>query len=218
MGHNDGMRLIFAVLSLLNAVAIRPAQAAPAPAIPAADPLVAISARLRAHAALAGEFTQTSRSGLSGIAHVESGRCVITRDGDARFDFMKPAGKLALAHGGFFILYEPRDKQLTRQRLGADTAPSLLYAAPEKLRARFALTLVAVADGGQTITLRPKDADGAWSEITITLGQDGLPLALSFHDGTGGQVDLTFNLKPAAPPAPAFYEFTPPEGTEFVGE
>ena len=82
----------------------------------------------------------------------------------------------------------------------------------------LALTLAAAADGGQKITLRPKDADGAWSEITIVLSQEGLPLALSFRDGTGGQVDLTLNLKPAAPPAPAYYEFTPPEGTEFVGE
>ncbi len=207
-------------LFLLSAAAVRPARPAPSPvavAVPGVDPLTAISVRLRAHAALAGEFTQTSRSGLSGIAHVEKGRCVITRDGDARFDFTQPAGKLALAHHGFFILYEPRDRQLTRQKLGADTAPSLLYATPEKLRARFVVTQAPAADGGQTITLRPKGADAAWSEITMLLSREGLPAALSFLDGTGGRVELVFQLRPALPPAPAFYEFTPPEGTEFVG-
>lgn len=215
MTHNGVMRQIARFFPLLAALALpRPVPASPAPA----DPLAALSARLRAHAALAGEFTQTSRSGLSGIAHVESGRCLFTRDGDARFDFTQPAGKLALAHAGFFLLYEPRDKQLTRQKLGADVAPALLYATPEALRARFAVIIKPAADGGQSVSLRPKTADAAWTEISLVFNADGLPAALAFRDGTGGSVDLALRVKPAGAPAPAFYEFTPPAGTEIIGD
>ena len=165
----------------------------------------------------AGTFTQESRSTLSGRASVESGRCILARDGRARFDYDRPAGKLALADGANFLLYLPADRQLIRQPLSRDTAPALIFAEPAELRKRFSLASRPGAGGGLEITLRPREKDAAWSSAVIRLDAAALPTGLTLHDESGAATVFTFALAPVAAIDPALFRFTPPAGTEIVG-
>jgi len=184
----------------------------------AGDPLDAAAAKLRAHAALSGTFTQESRSTLSGRTTTESGRCILARDGRARFDYDRPAGKLALADGAFFQLYLPADHQLIRQPLSADTAPALIFATPGELRRRFTVTSRPAPDGGLEITLRPKARDAAWIAAVLRLDGRALPLSLTIHDESGAATIFTFTLAPLAAVDPELFSFTPPAGTERIGK
>lgn len=193
----------------------------PGASVSASDPLDDILSKLAAQPALSGEFTQATRSGISGLVENESGTCLLARGGRARFDYKLPEGKVALSDGLHFLLYVPRDKQLIRQAMRADAAPALLLRGAAVLRKNFQITTAQIPPsdgGGWRLELRPEDKDAAWDRIEVEINPAGLPARILFHDATGGTTDLRLTLKPAPAPADALFAFIPPPGTELLSE
>jgi outer membrane lipoprotein carrier protein len=187
----------------------------------AADPLDEIFAKLAAQPALAGDFTQQNRSGLSGLVQTESGKCVLAKGGRARFDYAEPAGKMALSDGRDFLLYVPKDKQLIRQAMPEDSAPALLFRGAALLRKHFDITAASVPasdGGGWRLELRPLEKESAWDKIQVEISTAGLPTRITFHDPTGGSTELKLTLHAAPSPADSLFTFTPPPGTEILSE
>jgi len=187
----------------------------------AADPLDEIFSRLAALPALAGEFTQQNRSGLSGLVQSESGKCVLAKGGRARFDYSEPAGKMALSDGRDFLLYVPKDKQLIRQAMPDDSAPALLFRGAALLRKHFDITAATIPlsdGGGWRLELRPLAKESAWDKIQVEISPAGLPARITFHDPTGGSTELKLALHTAPAPADSLFTFTPPPGTEILSE
>src|SRR6266850_5166081 len=158
----------------------------------AADAARALGARLAAVRGLTARFTQTLDAASLPSPQVEEGTFYLLRPGRMRWDYSRPAGKLALADGARSWLYLPEDRQALSAPLarGADPGVTLLMRDTPDLNAEFepSWSRERGADDRPILALKPRAADAPYDRILVETDASGFPVALTLLDPLGGRV------------------------------
>ena len=214
-------RLLPIGLSLVLLAAGRPAPAAQGKG--AGDPAVAaraITARLNAVRALTARFTQTLESSALPGPQIEEGTLTLQRPGRMRWEYRRPAGKLAVADGTRSWLYLPDDRQVlvaSLQASGRNQGIGILLADRIDLGADFNAEWGVPRDRRQPppLLLRPLSPGAEYDHLLLETDPGGFPVRLSIIDALGGSVTYRFSdLRFDGPIDPSLFLFTPPPGIE----
>jgi len=223
------MRVATIASVVLAAATAWPGGAAATEARGGADPdavFARAGAWLQGAPALVGRFEQRLVSGALGADAVESGRVWIRRPGTMRWDYDEPDRKVALLRDGRTLLYLEEDAQVIRGSLDASGGPLAdLLAGDRPLGELFAALPPSPDDpeppkGADAVRLRPRDADGAFESVTLTVRRrDGAVLGARVRDSGGNVMDYRFPELERRPRLPdEVFSFTPPPGTEILDE
>ena len=177
----------------------------------------ALGARLAAVHGLTAHFTQTLDAASLPSPQIEEGTLYLLRPGRMRWDYSRPAGKLALADGVRTWLYLPEDRQALSAPLGsgADSGATLLMRETPDLTAEFEASWSRERgrDDRPILALKPRAADAPYDRILVETDAGGFPAALTVLDALGGRVVYRFTgLRFVDTLDPALFRFTPPAG------
>lgn len=148
-----------------------------------------------------------------------SGRFWLQRPGRFRWDYETPYEQRIVADGERLWVYEPELEQATVRPLREDAGdvPGLLLAGsgvPDEL---FELRSAALGDSGW-VALDARSDDAGVTSVRIRFDA-GLPQELEFTDALGQRTRIRFSgLRANAPAQAARFRFTPPPGTDVIGE
>jgi outer membrane lipoprotein carrier protein len=163
-------------------------------------------------------FTQTLDSPSLPSPQVEEGVVYLMHPGRMRWEYARPAGKLAIADGERSWLYLPEDRQVLSAPLegsGTDQGVSLLLRDRPDLLADFDVSWAAVRDrvGRPVLVLRPRAAGAPYDQLLVETEPGGFPVALTVVDALGSRVVYRLSdLRFADTLDPALFRFTPPPG------
>lgn len=215
--------------ALLGALACAtPAAGAPAPGPAGSDAGAKSSAsaasaarrleeRLTAVKAVEAEFVQTLDTPALAEPQEEAGRLYLERPGKMRWEYARPAGKLALADGKDTWLWLPEDNvAITAPLAGGerDAGVALLMQGRPDLLARFEVDWGPAPKGGaRPLRLRPRRAGGPYDALLVNVDDSGFPREIVAIDPLGGR--LTYRLSAVRfvdRLDPSLFSFTPPPG------
>lgn len=169
--------------------------------------------------ALQGRFTQTVAGADGKVFQRGEGRFWLRRPGLFRWDYETPYIQRIVADGTRLWVYEPELEQVTVRVLSDDAGdvPGLLLAGatfPDEL---FELRSAALGDDGWVELAARSDQAGV-SSVRIRFAH-AVPQELSFTDALGQTTRLSFtDLERNGSPRAGVFEFTPPPGTDVVGD
>ena len=175
-----------------------------------------LEARLAGVKAVEADLTQTLDTPALNEPQVETGRLFLERPGKMRWDYTRPAGKLALADGRDTWLWLPEDRVAITVPLEGDERDSgislLMHDRPDLL-GRFNVDWGPAFKGERPLRLRPRRAGGPYDALLVTLDESGFPREIVVIDPLGGR--LTYRL--SSPRFvdrldPTLFTFTPPPG------
>lgn len=177
----------------------------------------ALGARLAAVRGLTARFTQTLDAASLPSPQVEEGTLYLLRPGRMRWEYSRPAGKLALADGVRSWLYLPEDRQALSAPLadGADPGVTLLMRDTPDLTVEFepSWSRERGADDRPILALKPRSADAPYDRILVETDASGFPVALTLLDPLGSRVVYRLTgLRFVDSLDPALFRFTPPPG------
>lgn len=169
-------------------------------------------------------FQQTYRS-LRFDAKENSGKLVIKKPGQMRWDYETPKGRVLVADGKWITLYDPDDRQAIvaeqPKEEGLPIAISFL-AGRGKLKDKFKVTMQKDLreDSGEFI-LRcdPITPEPNLSEVYLTVRtkKPMMVTATLIVDALGGENEITFSkITSNRPVAKETFAFKPPSGTPVV--
>jgi outer membrane lipoprotein carrier protein len=166
---------------------------------------------------LTARFTQTLDAASLPSPQVEEGTLYLLRPGRMRWDYSRPAGKLALADGTRTWLYLPEDRQALSAPLegGTDAGAALLLRDTPDLTAEFEPSWSRERGRGERpiLALKPRAADAPYDRILVETDASGFPVALTVLDPLGGRVVYRFTgLRFVDTLDPGLFRFTPPPG------
>lgn len=175
---------------------------------------------------LKGQFTQTYSWGDN--RKTESGVAYFARGGLMRWVYLEPKNKLVVSNGKTVWLYVPEDKQVTRSEPKVSTearVPFPLLVSHFNLHRIFAK--IELDDGSvkadpQDRVLRgyPKSAyEDEYSEVVLEVGPSYELKRLMVYYPDRSVMQFDFNhMERNVPIRSELFEFTPPPGTQVIGE
>lgn len=169
--------------------------------------------------ALEGQFTQTVEGADGTVFQRGAGRFWLRRPGLFRWDYETPYQQRIVADGTRLWVYEPELEQATVRTLTGDAGdvPGLLLAGaafPDEL---FELRSAALGDDGW-VELAARSEQAGVSSVRIRFA-DAVPQELAFTDALGQTTRLSFTgLQRNRSPRAGLFRFTPPPGTDVVGD
>jgi outer membrane lipoprotein carrier protein len=203
-------RLFFGAAFLLAA------QGAHAGAINALNRFLESTRTLRA------EFTQTVATKDGKPPRRSSGRVIVSRPGKFRWEIDRPYRQLIVGDGQKIWMYDPDLNQATFKSADATlsgTPAALLTGGRGALDEAFALREIdSAGDALEWLEAKPKAQEGGFERIRI--GFSGNRIAeMEIHDNFGQTTSLKFSgVEYNTAVEPTLLFFTPPDGTDIVGE
>lgn len=194
---------------------------------PAEDPacrkeLTRLLVRLQQGEGLKARFRHVLRSPALNQTEVEEGTLVVARGGRTRWEYSRPAGKLAVADGVTSTLYLPAERQAFVQRMDRKDLPLALRLLSgqgdllEELACRDAQTVgnlriyrLDLLHGDPAVRDVEAAADTATGELR----------RIFFRDALGNEISLELTVvEVLAKVDPGLFRFVPPpEATVFEG-
>ncbi|GLQ97606.1 outer membrane lipoprotein chaperone LolA [Dyella mobilis] len=206
-------RLRFAALAGLFAFSLSTLSYAAGPA----------RARLDAFAqglhAISGNFTQTLTD-PSGKVQTSNGTMVMEAPRQFRWDTLAPQKQILVADGSRIWLYDPDLEQATVRKQDSEEAhsPLMVLTDLKMLDKDFKVTEQGEHDGLQWLRLTSTGADPQFSYVDLGFDANGL-VRMQFKDQLGSVSDIRFSNWQRNPPIPPEdFNFTPPKGTDVVGD
>jgi outer membrane lipoprotein carrier protein len=169
---------------------------------------------------LSGDFTQQTLDAAGKPTKTLTGSFSIAKGGKFRFDYVKPYKQVLVSDGAKFSTYDADLAQMTVRKLDQSLAatPLAVLSGSAAIDSVFTLVDSDAADGLQWVATTPKQADNAVSDLRFGLANGELK-ALTWTDSFGKRTMMKFNsLTRNGPLNSAVYSFTPPAGTEVVGQ
>jgi outer membrane lipoprotein carrier protein len=169
---------------------------------------------------LAGDFTQQTLDAAGKPTKTLTGSFSIAKGGKFRFDYVKPYKQVLVSDGAKFSTYDADLAQMTVRKLDQSLAatPLAVLSGSAAIDSVFTLADSDAADGLQWVATTPKQADNAVSDLRFGLSNGELK-ALTWTDSFGIRTMMKFNsLTRNGALNNAAYSFTPPAGTEVVGQ
>lgn len=205
----------FAVFALLAGLA-GALFAGPAAAAGEAD---ALDRFLRGLRGFSADFEQLQRDEAGRVLQATRGHLRLARPGRFHWQVNEPYAQTLVADGESLWFYDPDLEQVTRRNLAGALAgtPAALLAEGAGLDDDFHIGEGRRTPEGTVVVLRPRSAESDFVAVTLTLRDDGAPLAISFEDQLGGITLVHFGRLQVNPDFAAdAFRFEPPPGVERV--
>lgn len=149
-----------------------------------------------------------------------SGTVAIARPGKLRWEILKPYPQLVVGDGEKVWIHDPDLQQVTVRKVGQAIggSPAALLSGSNELEMNFTLKEAGEAEGMAWVEATPKAGDSGFE--AVRLGFAGRELkAMELQDSFGQTTLIRFNRIERNPALPAgTFKFTPPAGTDVVGE
>src|SRR5574343_1913996 len=149
-----------------------------------------------------------------------SGTVAISRPGKLRWEIQKPYPQLMVGDGEKVWIYDPELQQVTVRKAGQaiGSSPAALLSGSNELEKNFTLKDVGSGEGLEWVEATPKASDSGFERVRMGFAGGDLK-AMELLDSFGQTTVVRFaklERNPALPPN--FFRFTPPAGTDVVGE
>lgn len=155
------------------------------------------------------------------LSEMATGTVALRKPRQFRWEVLQPYPQLIVADGDHVWIHDPDLEQVTvrKQSLEEQGSPLAVLVDPSELERQFAVSEDGEAGGLAWLQLLPRQPEDAPFE-RARLGFDGQGLAvMEMFDGLGQRTEVRFGEWKRDPGfAPGTFAFTPPEGTEVVGE
>lgn len=169
---------------------------------------------------LKAEFAQSVIGKNGRKPQQSSGNVAISRPGKLRWEIVKPYPQLVVGDGEKIWIHDPELQQVTVRKAGQalGSSPAALLAGSNELEKNFTLKEAGSAEGLEWVEATPKAADSGFEKIRMGFAGADLK-AMELQDSFGQTTLIRFSKieRNVALSASAF-KFTPPAGTDVVGE
>ncbi|RUL66077.1 outer membrane lipoprotein carrier protein LolA [Dyella dinghuensis] len=169
--------------------------------------------------ALSGNFTQTL-SNPSGQSQQTSGTLVLQAPSQFRWDTLAPYKQSIIADGSRVWSYDPGLQQVTVRRQDTESShnPLAVLTDLSQVDKDFNITEQGEHDGLAWLRLTSRAQDPQFDYVDLGFDAKGLA-RMQFRDQLGSTTDIRFSnwqRNPDVPPQD--FNFTPPKGTDVVGD
>ncbi len=174
------------------------------------------------------ETTRTLRADFAQIVVAKNGKrpqqsvgvMMISRPGKFRWQIEKPYSQLLVGDGEKIWMYDPDLRQVTVKKMDSalGSTPAALLVGSNNLEKNFNLRELGEREGLEWLEATPKSADSGFEKLQLGFFGDELK-AMELFDNFGQTTSLAFanvQINPALPAAQ--FRFTPPAGTDVIGE
>ena len=179
-----------------------------------------LDAFTRGLASLQGTFTQETRGADKRVHDTTSGSLALSAPRQFRWQYDKPYPQLIVADGLNLWIYDQDLQQVTVRAQSSEESrsPLTVLVDPGQLERDYKVAEPGESDGMQWLRLEPKGKDAPFKTCEIGFGQEG-PILMRVHDMLGQTTEWRFGRwQRNAKLDPALFKFTPPAGTDVVGE
>ena len=148
------------------------------------------------------------------------GTVAIKRPGQFVWDYRAPAKQLIVADGEKLWIYDEDLKQATVKPMddSLGNAPIVMLTGEAPLDSQFDISELGSSEGIDWLELTPRDEDSEFRSVYLGLNEAGLA-AMSLRDSFGQETQIRFeNVTRNQAVDDALFSFTPPEGTDVLGE
>lgn len=191
-----------------------------APASLAATAVEQLHDFLQATRTLRADFTQNVLTKGGRKPQLSSGTVAVSRPGKLRWEILKPYPQLIVGDGQKIWIHDPELQQVTVRKVGQalGSTPAALLAGSNELEKNFSLREAGQSDGVNWVEATPKATDSGFEKIRIGFAGGELK-AMELFDSFGQTTQVNFSRIERNPALPASaFRFTPPAGTDVVGE
>lgn len=170
---------------------------------------------------LDGNFSQQVFDTNGKVKEASNGTLALEAPRHFRWEYVKPYPQIIVADGQTVWIYEPDLDQVTRRPQGVEeqNSPLAVLIDPSRLESRFKVEEGGTADGLEWLVLAPKDPnDASFSSARLGFRDDAL-VRMQVTDTLGQATRIDFGAWRKNPAfGPGTFEFSPPEGTDVIGE
>lgn len=205
--------LTMSIKNLIAAVAL----ITTSPAVLAQAALLDFSSSMYSFSA---DFTQTVYDSDSVALQESVGSVELMRPGRFRWTYVQPNSQLIVADGLTLWVYDEDIKQVTArpQSSTLGSAPIGLLSGQKTIESEFNVTELGTEAGLQWFELEPMVQDTDFNAIYIAIDENGLH-AMELRDNFDQATQIKFtNFKKNVVIDQDRFKFTPPEGSDVVGE
>ena len=202
---------------LLSCLALAAVLASPLAQAGARQKMVAFTSGLKG---LDGRFEQQVFDGDNPVKS-SSGTVKLSAPRQFRWEYLKPSPQLIVADGNQVWIYDPDLEQVTVRNQSAEEqgSPLAVLIDPTELDRQYKVSEGGVANGLEWLVLAPKHGDDSgFKQARLGFGPAGL-VRMEMQDALGQRTVIGFGPWQRNPRfAPATFRFTPPKGTDVVGD
>ncbi len=169
---------------------------------------------------LKAEFSQTVIAKSGRKPQQSSGLVAISRPGKLRWEIQKPYPQLVVGDGEKVWIHDPELQQVTVRKAGQaiGSSPAALLSGSNELEKNFTLKEAGSGDGLDWVEATPKASDSGFEKVRMGFAGGDLK-AMELLDSFGQTTVVRFAKLERNPALPAsVFRFTPPAGTDVVGE
>ncbi|MDE2441162.1 MAG: outer membrane lipoprotein chaperone LolA [Betaproteobacteria bacterium] len=175
---------------------------------------------LKSTKTLKAEFAQTVITKSGRKPQQSSGIVAISRPGKLRWEIQKPYPQLVIGDGEKIWIHDPELQQVTVRKAGQAIggSPAALLSGSNELEKNFTLKDVGEAESLNWVEAMPKANDSGFERVRLGFSGGDLK-AMELLDSFGQTTLVHFSKMERNPALPATtFKFTPPPGTDVVGE
>ena len=184
----------------------------------AREKMVAFTSGLKG---LDGRFEQQVFDPEGRASKASTGTVKLSAPRQFRWEYLKPAPQLIVADGNQVWIYDPDLEQVTVRNQSAEeqSSPLSVLIDPTELDRQYKVSEGGVSAGLEWLVLAPKKADdAAFRQARLGFGPGGL-VRMEMQDSLGQRTVIGFGPWQRNPKfAATTFRFTPPAGTDVVGE
>jgi outer membrane lipoprotein carrier protein len=166
------------------------------------------------------DFEQKVYDGAKKLVQAATGRFAFERPGRFRWVYAMPTRQLIVGDGERVWIYDEDLAQVTVRRLARalGSTPAALLAGSADVAQAFEFTELGARDGLEWLEAKPRDAEAGFERIRLGLSAVGVE-AMELVDHFGQTTRLRFsNLERNPKIDPTRFQFTPPPGTDVLGQ
>jgi outer membrane lipoprotein carrier protein len=166
------------------------------------------------------DFEQAVITGSGRKPQESSGTLAIQRPGKLRWEILKPYPQLVVGDGDKIWIHDPELQQVTVRKAGQAIggSPAALLAGNNELEKNFTLKEGGEADGLAWVEAIPKNTESGFEKVRIGMAGRDMK-AMELYDNFGQTTHIRL-LRGERNPALAagLFRFTPPPGSDVIGE
>jgi chaperone LolA len=185
-----------------------------------ADARARLDAFVEGTKSLKAQFTQTVTDAKGRKTQEASGSLFLSRPGKFRWVYSKPYAQLIVGDGKKLWIYDEDLDQVTVRKLdqAIGESPAALLAGSNDLDRLFNLKDAGSRDGLEWLEATPKGKEGSFERVRMGFRGNDLA-AMELEDNFGQTTVLRFsNLERNPALGSSLFRFTPPKGTDVIGQ
>jgi outer membrane lipoprotein carrier protein len=175
---------------------------------------------LRTTQSAQADFEQKVFDGRRTLLQTATGTFAFERPGRFRWVYATPTPQLIVGDGERVWIYDEDLAQVTVRRLARalGSTPAALLAGSADVAQAFEFTELGARDGLEWLEAKPRDAEAGFERIRLGMSAVGVE-AMELVDHFGQTTKLRFsNIERNPTLDPARFRFTPPPGTDVLGQ